>query len=116
MDAFVVHGGLGTTVEALRMRKPTVVTGILLMDQRFWGLVCHEQGIGPKPVHIGSFKSTAGPTTYYSGLKSYESLLVTDSLLGAHRELQGHRSGLGRPRTRPGERLRQGGGGALLRR
>ena len=26
MDAFVVHGGLGTTVEALRMRKPTVVT------------------------------------------------------------------------------------------
>ena len=52
MDAFVVHGGLGTTVEALRMRKPTVVTGILLMDQRFWGLVCHEKGCGPKPVHV----------------------------------------------------------------
>ena len=29
MDAFVVHGGLGTTVEALRMRKPTVVTPTL---------------------------------------------------------------------------------------
>jgi UDP:flavonoid glycosyltransferase YjiC (YdhE family) len=33
MDAFVVHGGLGTTVEALRMKKPVAVTGILLMDQ-----------------------------------------------------------------------------------
>jgi len=59
MDAFVVHGGLGTTVEALRMRKPTVVTGILLMDQRFWGLVCHEKGVGPKPVHIEAFKDIA---------------------------------------------------------
>jgi len=59
MDAFVVHGGLGTTVEALRMRKPTAVTGILLMDQRFWGLVCHEKGCGPKPVHIESFKDIA---------------------------------------------------------
>ena len=54
MDAFVVHGGLGTTVEALRMRKPTAVTGILLMDQRFWGLVCHEKGCGPKPVRTES--------------------------------------------------------------
>ena len=59
MDAFVVHGGLGTTVEALRMRKPTVVTGILLMDQRFWGQVCHDKNIGPKPVHIESFKDIA---------------------------------------------------------
>ena len=48
----MVHGGLGTTVEALRMRKPTAVTGILLMDQRFWGLVCYEKGVGPKPMHI----------------------------------------------------------------
>ena len=31
MDAFIVHGGLGTTVEALRMRKPVAVTGVLLM-------------------------------------------------------------------------------------
>ena len=37
VDAFVVHGGLGTTVEALRMKKPVAVTGTLLMDQRFWG-------------------------------------------------------------------------------
>jgi len=59
MDAFIVHGGLGTTVEALRMRKPTVVTGILLMDQRFWGLVCYEKGVGPKPMHIEPFKEIA---------------------------------------------------------
>ena len=29
MDAFVVHGGLGTTVEAMRMRKPVAVTWAL---------------------------------------------------------------------------------------
>ena len=55
MDAFIVHGGLGTTVEAMRMRKPVAVTGILLMDQRFWGGVVHEKGIGPEPVHIDDF-------------------------------------------------------------
>ena len=41
------------------MRKPTAVTGILLMDQRFWGFVCHEKGVGPKPVHIEGFKDIA---------------------------------------------------------
>ena len=52
MDAFVVHGGLGTTVEALRMKKPVAVTGVLLMDQRFWGGVCFNKGVGPAPVHF----------------------------------------------------------------
>eukprot|EP00439_Symbiodinium_sp_Y106_P038369 s6715_g4.t1 len=56
MDCFVVHGGLGTTVEALRTRKPCCVTGPLLMDQRFWGYVCHEKGVGPKPVFIADFE------------------------------------------------------------
>ena len=28
-----MHGGLGTTVEALRNKKPTTVTGVLLFDQ-----------------------------------------------------------------------------------
>ena len=59
MDAFVVHGGLGTTVEALRMKKPTVVTGLLLMDQRFWGGVVADKGIGPKPTHIDVFNKGA---------------------------------------------------------
>jgi len=52
---FIVHGGLGTTVEALRMKKPTVVTGPLLMDQRFWGNVCYEKKVGPHHVHIDEF-------------------------------------------------------------
>ena len=59
VDAFVVHGGLGTTVEALRMHKPIAVTGILLMDQRFWGQLVADKGVGPPPCHIDYFASTA---------------------------------------------------------
>ena len=36
IDAFIVHGGLGTTVEALRTGKPVAISGCLLFDQRFW--------------------------------------------------------------------------------
>lgn len=55
IDAFIVHGGLGTTVEALRMKKPCVITGPLLLDQRFWGTVCAQKGVGPEAVHIDDF-------------------------------------------------------------
>ena len=55
MDSYIVHGGLGTTVEALRMKKPVAVTGILLMDQRFWGGVVADKGVGPPPVHVDKF-------------------------------------------------------------
>jgi hypothetical protein len=58
MDAFIVHGGLGTTVEALRMKQPVAVTGVLLMDQRFWGGVCLAKGVGPAPVHFDTFRSS----------------------------------------------------------
>lgn len=58
MDCFIVHGGLGTTVEALRLKKPCCVTGPLLLDQRFWGSVCHQKGVGPEPVHIEDFHNT----------------------------------------------------------
>lgn len=58
MDIFVVHGGLGTTVEALRMKRPVCVTGPLLMDQRFWGSVCHQKGVGPPPVIAADFEKT----------------------------------------------------------
>lgn len=57
LDLFIIHGGLGTTVEALRMKKPTCVTGPLLLDQRFWGSVCAQKGVGPPPVHIDNFES-----------------------------------------------------------
>lgn len=58
LDAFIVHGGLGTTVEALRTCKPVAVTGILLMDQRFWADVVHKLGVGPTPVFIDKFSQT----------------------------------------------------------
>eukprot|EP01126_Amoeba_proteus_P066699 TRINITY_DN9707_c0_g1_i2.p1 TRINITY_DN9707_c0_g1~~TRINITY_DN9707_c0_g1_i2.p1 ORF type:complete len:565 (-),score=112.25 TRINITY_DN9707_c0_g1_i2:19-1527(-) len=55
MDCLILHGGLGATSEALRAGVPTIVTGILLMDQRFWGARIWNLGIGPKPVHIQYF-------------------------------------------------------------
>jgi len=58
LSVLQVHGGLGTTVEALRTRKPVAVTGILLLDQRFWGDVCWQKGVGPRPVQIDAFYHT----------------------------------------------------------
>uniref|UniRef100_A0A7S1AMM3 C2 domain-containing protein n=1 Tax=Noctiluca scintillans TaxID=2966 RepID=A0A7S1AMM3_NOCSC len=55
LDVFVVHGGLGTTVEALRIGKPVAVTGPLALDQRWWGKVVHDKNIGPPPAHIDKF-------------------------------------------------------------
>jgi len=57
IDCFIVHGGLGTTVEALRLQKPCCVTGPLLLDQRFWGTVCFHKGVGPEPVHLDGFEA-----------------------------------------------------------
>eukprot|EP00746_Dinoflagellata_sp_MGD_P082402 gnl/MRDRNA2_/MRDRNA2_327179_c0_seq1.p1 gnl/MRDRNA2_/MRDRNA2_327179_c0~~gnl/MRDRNA2_/MRDRNA2_327179_c0_seq1.p1 ORF type:complete len:540 (-),score=70.45 gnl/MRDRNA2_/MRDRNA2_327179_c0_seq1:52-1620(-) len=54
-DCVVVHGGLGCTAEALRAGVPVIVTGVLLMDQRFWGHRMHELGIGPQPCLITDF-------------------------------------------------------------
>eukprot|EP00965_Chrysotila_dentata_P043387 1442662-Pleurochrysis_carterae.AAC.1 len=48
-------GGLGTTVKALRMHKPIVVTGPLLLDQRFWGNVIAKKGVGPPPCFLADF-------------------------------------------------------------
>lgn len=57
VDCLIIHGGLGTTAEALRAGLPTIVTGVLLMDQRFWGRRVNELGVGPPPVHITNFQS-----------------------------------------------------------
>lgn len=54
-DAVVLHGGLGTTSEALVAKLPTIVTGVLLLDQRFWGSRCREMGVGPFGVHVDDF-------------------------------------------------------------
>lgn len=58
MDCFVVHGGLGTTVEALRRKKPVAVTGTLLMDQRWWGNLVHQKGVGPECQVMKGFLDT----------------------------------------------------------
>eukprot|EP01126_Amoeba_proteus_P063655 TRINITY_DN8794_c0_g1_i1.p1 TRINITY_DN8794_c0_g1~~TRINITY_DN8794_c0_g1_i1.p1 ORF type:complete len:148 (-),score=43.87 TRINITY_DN8794_c0_g1_i1:312-755(-) len=57
MDAVVIHGGLGTTAEALRVGIPIIITGSMLMDQRYWGARCFELGVSPPPCHINEFPS-----------------------------------------------------------
>eukprot|EP00929_Paragymnodinium_shiwhaense_P039313 TRINITY_DN20669_c0_g3_i1.p1 TRINITY_DN20669_c0_g3~~TRINITY_DN20669_c0_g3_i1.p1 ORF type:complete len:843 (+),score=118.62 TRINITY_DN20669_c0_g3_i1:299-2827(+) len=52
MDALIIHGGLGVTAEALAAGKPTVVGGILLLDQRFWAARVKELGIGPEAIYV----------------------------------------------------------------
>ena len=56
MDAFVVHGGLGTTAEAMRCGKPVAVTGVLHQDQRLWGRMVERSRVGPPPCHIDTFQ------------------------------------------------------------
>lgn len=55
VDAIVSHGGLGTTFEAIISKVPVIITGVMILDQRFWGVRCSELGIGPFPVHINHF-------------------------------------------------------------
>jgi hypothetical protein len=55
VDAVVLHGGLGTTCEALLAKVPVIVTGVLLLDQRFWGARCASLGVGPFGLHIKDF-------------------------------------------------------------
>lgn len=57
MDVLIIHGGLGTTSEALLAGKPTIVTGTLLLDQRFWGYRLSKLEVGPPPSFIDHFKS-----------------------------------------------------------
>mmetsp|Transcript_27249 Transcript_27249/g.43380 ORF Transcript_27249/g.43380 Transcript_27249/m.43380 type:complete len:360 (-) Transcript_27249:278-1357(-) len=55
VSCLVVHGGLGTTADAMKTGHPIIVTGVLLMDQRFWGRRIADLSLGPEPVHISNF-------------------------------------------------------------
>jgi UDP:flavonoid glycosyltransferase YjiC (YdhE family) len=49
VDAIVHHGGAGTTAQAARAGKPSVVIPFF-GDQFFWGQRCHRAGGGPRPI------------------------------------------------------------------
>uniref|UniRef100_A0A7S1ISJ4 C2 domain-containing protein n=1 Tax=Eutreptiella gymnastica TaxID=73025 RepID=A0A7S1ISJ4_9EUGL len=80
MDCIIMHGGLGTTAESLVAGVPCMVTGILLMDQRFWGKRVHALGVGPNVVHISQFSQVC--------VKNLDECLAPNSLYAARaREL-----------------------------
>ena len=41
--------------KALQANPPTIVTRVLLLDQRFWGSRCKTMGVGPFGVHVNDF-------------------------------------------------------------
>lgn len=49
VEAIVHHGGVGTTAEAIRAGKPSIVVPIF-GDQSFWGERLHRTGGGPRPI------------------------------------------------------------------
>ncbi len=49
VDAIVHHGGAGTTAQAARAGKPSVVVPFF-GDQHFWGQRVHRAGGGPPPI------------------------------------------------------------------
>lgn len=49
VDAIVHHGGAGTTAQAARAGKPSVVVPFF-GDQFFWGQRLHRAGGGPRPI------------------------------------------------------------------
>jgi sterol 3beta-glucosyltransferase len=49
VDAIVHHGGAGTTAQAARAGKPSIIIPFF-GDQLFWGQRCHLAGGGPRPI------------------------------------------------------------------
>lgn len=52
LDAVILHGGLGVTAEAIAAGIPVIVSGILLLDQRFWAHCIKDLGCGPEGSYI----------------------------------------------------------------
>ncbi|MEO9528324.1 glycosyltransferase [Roseibium sp.] len=66
--AIVHHGGAGTTHEAIRWGKPSLVCPVFA-DQPFWGKQVHKIGAGPKPIR----QSTLSPETLRQALVDLDS-------------------------------------------
>lgn len=60
LDAVIVQGGLGVTSEALVAGVPTIVSGILLLDQRFWAAQIADLGCGPPGLCIDDLLAPQG--------------------------------------------------------
>lgn len=65
--AIVHHGGAGTTHEAVRWGKPSLVCPVFA-DQPFWGQQVHRIGAGPKPIR----QSVLSPATLSRALGDLE--------------------------------------------
>merc|ERR1719428_1213429 len=61
LDGIVLHGGLGVTSEAILCGIPIIITGILLMDQRYWASRIHALGTGPAGFHISALVDRERP-------------------------------------------------------
>jgi sterol 3beta-glucosyltransferase len=51
MRAIVHHGGAGTTAEALRAGKPSMIVPFIV-DQQFWGKRVEAMGAGTAPISV----------------------------------------------------------------
>eukprot|EP00746_Dinoflagellata_sp_MGD_P120606 gnl/MRDRNA2_/MRDRNA2_56069_c0_seq1.p1 gnl/MRDRNA2_/MRDRNA2_56069_c0~~gnl/MRDRNA2_/MRDRNA2_56069_c0_seq1.p1 ORF type:complete len:470 (+),score=77.77 gnl/MRDRNA2_/MRDRNA2_56069_c0_seq1:24-1412(+) len=61
LDGIVLHGGLGVTSEAMLCGIPIIISGILLMDQRYWASRIHALGTGPPGFHIRGLVDRENP-------------------------------------------------------
>lgn len=52
VDVVISQGGLGVTSEALRAGIAVITSGILLLDQRWWGARIKELGVGPGGMRV----------------------------------------------------------------
>lgn len=84
VDAIMLHGGLGVTCEALLAGKPTITSGILLMDQRYWASRMHDLGCGSKGISVDDLLSDDGASI----VTSVEAALASGGGSWAEKALQ----------------------------